>query len=169
MLKRARRWCARAIAVGTVLSLLGCTANEPSERRGPQPRSGITSPAAPARATPSVSPQVVFGPESVRIQSVEDKGDAGAQLTLVGPEGARYSVVSKTGTAVNCSQEDGARLPRAPSGLPANSIQPSDLRCDASITPGDLQGGRILVSLQLDAFRYDFQVPIQYQISGDRA
>lgn len=146
-----------AMLIGLVL-LGGCTGA--SSERAALPKPSAATPSSPSgEPSQDGSQDVVIGPDAVRVTDVIALGSNSAELSIVGPAAATYSVETARGTQADCSQKLADELPGPPSGMPSNATQPATLRCRDYGNLTDLTSGTVRVSVQLDAFRYDFEVP----------
>lgn len=150
--------------VGTALlaaiALAGCT-EQPENSGTPSPAasaSSVDSLPVPSASAEVEVPDIEFGPSAVRVLAVESKGSSAAEISVVGPEGALYSVEPQSGIDVTCSQAVEGKEAKAPSGMPGDSVERVRLLCDTK--KSNLVGRVLQVKIDFNGFSYSFESPI---------
>lgn len=148
----------------TSLVLVGCSEpNGPTNAQSPIATADTTSstpaPAPTDTASPDVPPagNIEFGPSAVRVLGVDSKGPKAVELSIIGPEGARYTFKPEGNFEVTCSQTVEGKEAKSLPGMPDNSIERVRMLCDTK--KDKLVGRNLQVAIDFDGFSYKFESP----------
>lgn len=150
----------RRAATG-VLMCAGLLAGCSSGVKSTDPQGSRPSPAESSRSVgTSTAPSVAeLGPSAFRVDEATRTNSDVSQIRLVGPPGATLRLRVGRSKLLSCRQVDGINDELAGEGLPSNSTQHYELKCQG---PNDGNPVVVLVTIDLQAFTYNFQVPVTF-------